>query len=69
MSKLEPHVAPVELVDGYRQSHGLRPRRAVVMVYDQTLVLGAAVHTGGPEQTSFQWLAVRVQDQDGHLIV
>ena len=69
MSKLEAHVAPVELVDGYRQSHGFRPRRAIVMVYDQTLIFRATVRSRGAEQALFQRLTVRIQDRDGHLVL
>lgn len=60
MPKLETHMAPVKLVDGYRQSHSFRPRRAVVMVYDQTLILGATIRPCGSKQTLLQGLAVRV---------
>lgn len=69
MPKLETHVTPVELVDGYRQSYSFRPRRAVVMVYDQTLIFGATVHACGPKQTLLQGLTVRIQDQDCHLVL
>jgi len=62
VSKLETHMTPVKLVDGYRQSHGFRPRRTIVMVYYQTLIFRATVHSCGPKQTLFQRLTVRIQD-------
>ena len=67
MPEFKADVASVKLVYRYRQSNRLGPRRAVVMIYNQTLILRAALHSSSAEQAFFQWLAVRVQNQNRHL--